>query len=94
MGNYFLENLRSLVQHRPQPGLKGDLVCVLGAEIRQCTDVKGLGNSGGLKPGVLLLCSLTSAPAHIFELELAGQAELVCKCSGVFCIPGRSWNAL
>lgn len=93
MENYLLENLKSLVQHRLLPGLKGDLVCVLGAEIRQCTDVKGLGNSGALKQGVLVLCLLTSAPAHIFELGLAGQAKLVCKCSGIFCIPGRSWNA-
>lgn len=48
MENYLLENLMSSVQHRLQAGLKGALVCGLGAEIRQFTDVKGLGNSGAL----------------------------------------------
>lgn len=48
MENYLLENLMSSVQHRLQAGLEGALVCGLGAEIRQFTDVKGLGNSGAL----------------------------------------------
>lgn len=68
MENYLLENLKPLVQHRLQTQLEGDLVCGLGAEIRQFTDVKGLGNSGALKQGVLVLCLLTSAPGELLGL--------------------------
>lgn len=68
MENYLLEDLKSLVQHRVQTRLKGDLVWGLGAEIRQFTDVKRLGNSRALKQGVLVLCLLTSDPRELSSL--------------------------